>query len=297
MRRIVIALAVFTSTALACDTPPAVDPDASAPAAAEEPGAEPAQAQAEPQGQTPAEGAVDQANLPPAEQVLEKSVVAVGGRDKIDSIKSYYKEERTEIPAQNMTATSKFWWKQGNMYSEIEMPGVGLMKVWHNDEGTWSQDPLNGTRKLEGDEAEQAARTASPVMTAVWKEYFDSAETTGRRMVDDRPVIDVKLTDKKGEEMVLSFDEAEGLLVEQQFKQKTAMGDMPVTVKIEEWADYDGYKDAKVTVADMKVMKVTTKVTKYELNPEVDDSKFLAPAQAGGKSGKKKSDAKKTKKK
>jgi hypothetical protein len=259
---------VLAGSVLACQPPPPVAPtEAATPDSAATP-------EAPAPGSDTAAEPTDQGDLPDAEAMLEAAVEAVGGRDAIAAIKTYYKEERSDIPAQNMSATSKYWWSQGNYYAEVEMIGVGLMKVWKSAEGSWADDPLNGLRQLDGDEAEQHERSASLVLAADWKKYYDEAQTVGRRKLGERTVVDVKLVGKTGDDLVLSIDETEGLVVQQQFTQKTAMGDMPISVTVEEWKDFDGYKEATVTVTDMKVMTVKTTVTRFEPNADVSAIRF-----------------------
>lgn len=282
MRRFVIATAFGSLAALACTPPPPAQPADATPAnqATDTPTTEQTEAEAP---EAPAEPEVSQENLPPAEDVLAKSVEAAGGREAIEKLKSFYQESKMEIKAQNMTASTKTWYKGGNFYSETDMPGMGMIRVWRNKDGIWNDDPINGMRKLEGAEAEQAERDASLLLVADWKEHFESAETTKRRKAGDATLVDVVMTTPSGEEITMSFDENEGLLREKSFKQKSPAGELPVTVRLEEYEEQAGIKMPQRTVMDMKVAEAVTTVEKFEPNVKISDKKFKPDKKAAGK--------------
>jgi hypothetical protein len=211
---------------------------------------------------------------PAAADVLEAGVAAIGGRDVIDSIESYYSESNMEVKGQNMQASTKIWWKKGSFYSETDMEGVGVTKVWRNDDGVWSDDPINGWRKLDGKEARQAEWSNTLSLVADWQKFFTAAEITGRRTHEDLTLIDVVLTSDDGDEITMSFDTETGLLRQQLFEQETPMGVMPITVDIEEYTTYGGLKQPARSVTNMSVVDAVSTVAKFEINLEIDDAKF-----------------------
>ncbi len=273
---------------VACDPPPAANPDDAQPAtpatdadagagagAPATPDAEVADADSPPKADE-----VDQSNLPEAEALFASNVAAVGGQAKIDEIKSYYSESVMLIPAQKIEISNRMWWKDGDFYAEAEMPGMGMTKVWKVGEAMWSDDPINGMRKIEGKEAEQQMRNNSLVITADWKKHFETAKTTARRKVADKAIIDVLLTTKSGDEITLSFDEATSMVVEQKFIQETPQGSVPVRLKVDEYKDYDGFKNIAKSTLDMSVAVIQTTVTKFEPNAKVDAKKLKLPKAA-----------------
>lgn len=277
MRRILSSIThSLTLVALlaACgkDPPATTDPSAAAPAPA------------------PATDAADAptaaADLPPAEEVLEQAVVALGGRDKLDAVKSFYSESKMEIPAQKISAVVRTWWKDGDFYMENDMTGVGLSQVWKHGEDIWSQDPINGRRKLEGKEARQSMWGASVSLAADWKRYFQTAETVGRRAEGETELIDVKLTDADGTEVTLSFDATSHLPVEQSFTQETPMGNLPIRTTMEDYRDVAGVKTSFRSTTNMAVMSAVQTVEKFEPNVEVDEAKFVPPAAKTDKKAK-----------
>ena len=265
MRRFATTLAILGLLASCSKDPPATaEPTAATDApATEAPAAEGAEAQP--------------ADLPPAEQVLEEAVAALGGREKLDAIKSFYSESKMEISAQNLKGEIKTWWKDGDFHIENEMDGVGLSQVWKKGDEIWADDPINGRRRLEGKEARQTQWGASVSLAADWKDHFEKAETVGVRTEGDTKLIDVKLTDAEGTEVTLSFDSTSHLPVEQSFMQETPMGNLPIHTKMEDYRDVSGVKTSFKSVTSMAVVTAVQTVEKFEPNVAIDDAKFVPP--------------------
>lgn len=235
------------------------------PTATPEPAPAPAPAEDVPQASTAT------LPLPEAEAVLEKAVQAVGGRALVDGIESYYLESVMSVPAQNLTASSKLWWHEGRFHAVTEMPGVGVTRVWGDDKAIWAEDPINGRRQIEGIEARQTRWGNAIVLAADWKRYFSAARTQTRRETEHGVLIDVVLTGDDGDEVVLSFDETSGLLREQQFKQASPMGAMPVRLEFHEYQELSGLLVAMRSVMDLGVMTAETKLRKLQTNIAITD--------------------------
>lgn len=283
---LLLGLPVFAAS-LGCEPPPAANPDDATPAAtADAAGADAEAPAADAAAETPATDAapeVDQSNLPTAEALFAANVEAVGGKAKIDTIKSFYREDQMEITAQKITISSKLWWQEGDFYTEVEMPGMGVTKIWKVGEALWSEDPINGLRKIEGKEAEQQLRSNELVLTANWQKHFAKAETKARRMDDGKKLIDVLLTTPGGDEVTMTFDEETKLVVEQAFVQDSPQGKIPMKAINEEYKDFDGFKVPVKSTVDMTVAKVVGAVLKFELNAKIDKAKFTLPEGTKGK--------------
>ncbi len=217
------------------------------------------------------------ADLPDAEQILAKSIDAIGGKAALDGVKSFYYEGKVELLGQNIGGDVKVWWKEGDFYTEQNMAGVGTVSAGKLGDEIWSSDPITGLRKLEGKEAEQHMWASSLQLAADWKRYFDEAKTVAERQDDGKKVYDVELTAKTGGKVKMTFDAESGLQVGQTFDQVTPLGSMPISVKMEDYREIDGVKIAFKQVTDASIAKATQSITKLELNPEVSTARFQMP--------------------
>jgi hypothetical protein len=225
---------------------------------------------------TPVEA--EPAGLPAAQTVLDRAVEAVGGRATLDAVDSFYYAGEIAILGQNIAGNIEIWWKDGDFYTEQHMVGIGKIRAGKAGSTIWSDDPINGLRRLEGAEAEQHAWASSLMLAADWKRHFAAAETVAERELDGSTVYDVELTSASGATVQMTFDADSGLQVAQTYEQVTPMGKMPVSVKMEDYREVEGIKVAFKQVTDASLAKATQTITKIELNPSVDTSRFGMPA-------------------
>lgn len=225
-----------------------------------------------------------EAPLPAAEEILAQAVEATGGADKLAALQSYYSEARFELPAQGLTADTRVWWKDGKFYSESDIPGLGLQRVWFDGTAVTSDDPVNGRRTLSGREASQIKWGTSVSLAADWKKFFETAKTAGKRKDGERELVDVELTGPDGN-LTLAFDLATHLPAGQRYQQESPAGTLPVEISMKEFKDFGGIKQPTVNEMKMAVISATTRVTKFEPNAAIDDAKFVVPTASAEPEG------------
>lgn len=216
--------------------------------------------------------------LPDAGKLLAEVVEAAGGAAKFDAIKSYAYEVTVEIPGSGISGTGKAWYKDGDFYLEIAMPGVGTSYVGSRGGTPWMLDPIQGLRTLSGKEADLTLMGSSLNLAHDYKRYFDQAETTKVEDAGGKQFAEVKLSSSRsGAFITLRIDLADKRVVGRRVLQPSPMGEMPVEEALEDYRQQDGMWFSFRQVADMKLQKMQTQVTKLELNVPVDESKFAMP--------------------
>lgn len=244
-------------------------PDTGAPVAAK---GEPKPAAASP--------VVQDTGLPAAEKLLADAVEAMGGAAKFAALTSYYEESQVSMGKLGLTGSAKVWWRGGDFYSEMEMPGVGLMRTGSLAGKPWGDDPINGVRALEGKEAEQAAWNMSLCPAHDWQRYFKTAETTAVKDVEGKQIAEVTLTSALGDKVVLGIDLASKLPVMLSFTQASPLGDTPATVFYKDFRAVDGFKLPHQQVLDAKLTMAVSTRSRLELNAPIDESRFGMPTAA-----------------
>ncbi len=217
------------------------------------------------------------AELPAAAVILDRATEAMGGKDAIAGVKSFYYRGTIEMVGQNIRGDLEIWWKGGDFFMQQVVPGIGEMRAGKQGSEIWSDDPVHGLRKLSGVEAEQHAWASSLLLAAEWQRYFDRAKTIGTRIVDGHEVYDVELGAASGLEVTMSFDAESGLQVGQTLEQVTPMGKQPFDVRFEDYRKVDGIEIAYRQVIDAKVQQVVQVITEVQINAEVDESRFAYP--------------------
>ena len=231
------------------------------------------------EGKTPAEDAAPKNALPDAADLLAKSVEAVGGKAKLDSVKSFHLEGTIGAPKQNLSGKVETWWKGGDFYMVQTIPGLGINRSGKKGELIWAEEPINGLRKLDGKEAEQHMWASSLLLTADWRNFFETATTVKMRDIEGKAAYDIELSAKSGAVLTVTIDATSHLMVEQSFKVFSPLGSMPVTIRSTDYRDVEGMKIPYKQVTDASLMELTQQLSVVELNAEVDEANFDMPQE------------------
>jgi len=229
-----------------------------------------------------AKPAANEPALPDASKLLADSVEAMGGAAKLAALTSYYSEAQVSMGGLGLAGAAKMWWRGGDYYSEMALPGVGLMRIGSLGGKPWADDPINGVRALAGKEAEQAAWSTKLVLAHEWERNFKTAETTAVKQVEGKQLAEVTLTSPLGDRVVLRVDLASKLPVSQSFTQASPIGDTPATIYFKDFRAVDGLTLPYQTVQDASLMVATATMTRFELNVPTEDAKFAMPAAGSG---------------
>lgn len=231
----------------------------------------------------PAEDAAPKAEgpaLPDAASLLAASVDALGGVANLQTLRSYYSESTITMTAMGLSGVVKTWWRDGDFYTETDIPGVGLSRLGSVGGKVWGDDPINGLREITGVEAEQAAWTSTLCLVHRWDKYFQSATTTRMVEEDGHQLAEILLVSHLGDKVTLRIDTASKLPVSQSFSQANTLGAMPVIATFSDFRDVNGFKISFTQEVDAKLSKISATTTRFDANVEVDTAKFLMPGPA-----------------
>ena len=186
--------------------------------------------------------AAPSAALPDAKDILEKSIVAIGGKDNWTKLKSVEIKGSMDIPGAGikgpMIARSI---APNMMLTEMELPGFGTVRTGFDGTTAWSIDPSGGPRLLEGTEKDMLARESSFFKDLELIKYWDTIETVGEG--DFGGVACWKLSAKKGEQSaVLWFERDSGLARGSEMTVATQLGNIPVVNTIVEYRTFGDVK-------------------------------------------------------
>lgn len=217
--------------------------------------------------------------VPEATELLAAHVEAAGGRAAMDAIHSIYSEAVLDVKAQSLKGEVKSWWKDGRFFIEETIEGVGRTRAGFDGKKYWSDDPISQLRALEGAEAEQYAWASSMFLPAHWQEHFVSAKSIGARKVGEQVYFDVELRTKGGEGLVMSFDNTSKLMREQQFQQISAMGKIPITVRLSDYRVVGGYKFPHRQELVTPILTGVQTYSVFKVNLEVNEELFAMPLE------------------
>lgn len=142
------------------------------------------------------------------DDVINKYIDALGGKDKLKGIKSIYQEGVTVLPNGN-ELTIKTWKVQDKLMRREVQFGMGSQTTIVTDKEGWRSNPRNGGA-FEPIPAERIKQMqseldcVSPLVDYAAKGY--TAELQGKEQIDAAEVYKIKLTPKAGDAITYYID-------------------------------------------------------------------------------------------
>jgi C-terminal processing protease CtpA/Prc len=213
-----------------------------------------------------------------AEEILEKNIVAIGGRKAIEKGVSYCFKATLEIQGRNVQGSLEVCGKAPDkMLTVTTIDKVGVIKQGFDGKVGWSQDPFQGLRTLEGDELEKIRRQAIFNSELKWRELFIKVELTGREKVGGLDAYVIRLTDKDGTTVTRYYDATTFLLLRADAVDEGPQGKIPVETLYTDYREVDGVKTAFQWTQKTPVGETVIKITEVKGNAEIDDARFAKP--------------------
>ena len=218
------------------------------------------------------------AALPPAQQIIDRYVAAIGGRDAILRHSSYRATGAFEMPAAGIRGDLELAHAKPNkMAMKVTIPGLGEMVSGYDGTVGWSVNPMQGPRLLEGKELEQMSSEAEFGNWLRAGSNITSRETVERTEMAGRPCYKVRIVWKSGRESFDCYSTETGLLIGTTTTQESPMGSVQVTSLVDEYKDFSGVKYATRMRQQMMGQEQVLTITSLEFDV-VPPSAFEQPA-------------------
>lgn len=237
--------------------------------------AEPAAAPAS----APAKAAAPAADLPSGKEVLENYIKAIGGREKLEAIKTRQMTMKMEIPAQGLSATiNSFQKAPGLSFNETELAGMGKFLQGSDGEVAWESNPMMGPRILEGEEKAAFLRSVRSNAEYAFDEFYKEFTTIGKEKVGDAEAFAVKMVTNEDQTETRLFDVKTGLLLASRSTQPSQMGDIKIETLFSDYREVEGVKIPFSQTVKMAGTEMKSVVEKADFNTDIPDTKFALPA-------------------
>lgn len=218
-------------------------------------------------------------SLPSAEEILDKYVKALGGREAIEKTTSRAAKGSFEIEALNMTGTFESYQKAPNKFANLfTIPGVGGGGQVFDGDKAWDSNPMTGLRELGGEELATMKREADFYQPLNFKKHYPKLEVKGKETVGNSQTYLLIATPAEGSPEKLYFDATTGLLVRQDAERETGQGKMAIEIYLDDYKDVGGVKVPHTMKQVTSMFAMTLKFTDVKTNVEIDDAKFNKPS-------------------
>lgn len=215
---------------------------------------------------------------PPAEEILERYVEAIGGRDVVLEPESSRATGTFAMPSAGLTGTMTTMGSEPDrMLLQIELPGIGTMRTGYDGEVGWSIDPMTGARILESGELAGIKDQANELAQVRDPSLFTSVETIGTSEVDGEACHQVKLAWKSGRESVDCYSADTGLLLTTTATQKSPMGSIEVMTRFSDYQEFGGIRMPTRIAQDVMGQSIVMTIESVEFDVVDDDAFDLPP--------------------
>jgi hypothetical protein len=180
-------------------------------------------------------------DLPPAQEVINRFLKEMGGKETYENHKSQHAKGTVEMPGQQIKGSLELFAAQPNkMLVKIDLPGAGPVTTGYDGKVGFMVNPLIGPMLLEGKMLEQVASQADFDHILHPMEDYKSMETLDLVPFEGQECYKLKLVDKSGMETVEYFSKKTGLQAGLSMKQESPLGAMNVTTAV---SDYKKFGD------------------------------------------------------
>jgi hypothetical protein len=263
MRPTPFVLTLAAAAALAACGPGAKGPDPAKPAPA-------------PPVAAPAPGGA----LTTAEAVMEASLVAQGGRERIGKVKAIRQTGTFGFPQMGlvgpMVAVSA---PPHNTVAQIELKGLGKIAQGVSGDVGWEMSAVGGARLVTGKELAQLKRESAFNAALIWKQLYPKAELAGEADFEGQKAYKIVLTAADGDTQTRYIAKDTLLPIGGQMVMSTQMGELPVEAVDSDWREVGGIKFPHKLVRKQGPQTIEIVVEKIELDPELDPATFALPPE------------------
>lgn len=221
-----------------------------------------------------------------ADEVVDAHIKALGGLDAINAIKSLDRSGEANLSGMmgEMSGTTRLVLIPGKKaYTEMETD-MFSQKGGYDGETAWSEDMMQGLRKLEGEEADQIM--AQLVLDALVGYKSDPSGSTIEKSTDEKvgeADHHVLVLTPAGSDTPLTIyvDKATNLISQTKVTQNSPqMGEMQITISTSDYAEHNGVKLAGKTSIDIAdgMMTIEYVYTHTVVNGEIDQTLFSMPS-------------------
>ncbi|HOK75766.1 MAG TPA: hypothetical protein PLS74_11675 [Bacteroidales bacterium] len=215
-----------------------------------------------------------------ADQIIEKYLAAIGGRDMLKKVNSVYIE--STVDAMGMQMPQKITILNGVGYKqEIDVMGSLLVNCFGASSG-WTINPFAGMTSAENMPENQYKEGKDQIYIgapfSVIKEKGYKLELAGNEDVKGISAAKVKLTSSDGVTTFHYFDPQTGFLIKSLQQGEMEGQPVEITVMYEDYKTVEGLMIPFRTYTSIGSMfEMNNTVTKVEINKPVDPSVFIKP--------------------
>lgn len=205
------------------------------------------------------------------ENVIDKYIEAVGGREKIMGLADRTVVMNSEIADMNMKLT--IYQKTGLQFAQYVEFGVSEIVTLLDSSEAWQKISGN-TVKLTESEYDALLPEADLNMPLTVEAYYDSILFNGLKKVDDTIVAELVLFLPNGDKIVEWYDHESGLKLRKVKLQQGETGEVRITIEFKNYKEVDGFLYPQTIVQQTPNGTLSWELDTIQTNTGLDDKYF-----------------------
>ncbi len=217
------------------------------------------------------------ADLPKARKLIDAHVKAVGGAKAFAQAEEGMLKATMEIVEAGMKGDMTVYTRGADMTMSLTFPNYGETLMGMIDGTTWSIDPQNGPRILQGKEREQFAQQNDRKYASRDESLIAKAETTALSDSDGRACYRVEIEWKSGDKTADCYGVDDQFLLSTESTASTPMGEIKQVTHLYDYKPMGAIKSPYKAKSKLAGMTQLITMQSFE-NSKLADSVFEMPA-------------------
>jgi hypothetical protein len=212
-----------------------------------------------------------------AQDIVEKAIRALGGRDKILEVTHSLIQGTLDIKSVDIQGTFKIYAARPNkFYAWFDVNSMGVLERGYNGEVYWEKSSASGSRIFTGDELKINALLASFDLL-YYDQLYKELRYKKTSKVNQQPCHEIDLIAEGCNPITMHFSQTTGLPVQQNFIMPNIFQPIRVTNTIVTYKDIEGHKTPSQMVQKVRGMETHRTVQTVELNGQLPKGIFDLP--------------------
>ena len=207
-----------------------------------------------------------------AEQVIDKFVTAIGGKEKLLQVKDQTMTGTMSV--QGMDITLNLTQKAPNKYLMLMSTPMGDQKVLFDGQ-TGGMYSSMGNKDFEGKDLEDSKYRFTMNNIAIYKELGVTVTLTGIKKVNEKDAYAIEFKLPSGTVIINDFDLDSGLRVREESEVNSPQGTFTQLMDYSDYREVNGVKYPFLMKTSVAGQSFEMKVSKMEMNTGVLDSIFV----------------------
>lgn len=216
-----------------------------------------------------------------AEEVIAKSIDAMGGEAALNKLKSRVSKGSVAFEVQAIKGSAETYERAPNLrYEKVDIGQIGPQENGSDGKLYWVKDAM-GPRILEGEERAMTARMGRFNGVLFWRDYYSGVEFAGEEDINGQACYRLNYTTKEGAKESAWYDKKTYLLAKQAMTITGPVGSIPTEIYPGDYRKVDGillpFRITQTVEGTPERMVLTFDSIQH--NVDIPDERFKLPPE------------------